>query len=166
MHGTWVWSLIRENSTSRGATKPCEPSRTIAEASLPGVCALQQEKPSQWEAHAPQLGNSPHSPQLEKAHSQQRRPRAANDKKIMIMIKIKELFQFWYRLSSIQSLSCVQLFVTPWTVAHCILVVYKLDVITPLRWCNLLMVSHYPDMDAVPGLSLQDPIWSVPWAPL
>ena len=51
----------------------------------------------------------------------------------MIMIKIKELFQFWYRLSSIQSLSCVRLFVTPWTVARCILVVYKLDVITPLR---------------------------------
>ena len=31
----------------------------------PRACALQQEKPLQWEAHAPQLESSPCSPQLE-----------------------------------------------------------------------------------------------------
>ena len=36
--------------------------------------ALQQEKPPQWEAQAPQLESSPYSLQLEKAHVQQGRP--------------------------------------------------------------------------------------------
>ena len=167
MKGTWVWSLIRENSTFCGATKPCGPSRTtITKVYLPGVCALQQEKPLQWEAHAPHQESSPHPPQLEKAHLQQRRPSAAHDKKIIIMIKIKELFQFWYRVSSVQSLSHVRLFVTPWAAACCILVMYNLGDITPLRWCSPLMVSHYPDIHVVPCLSLQDPTWSGPWAPL
>ena len=35
------------------------------------ACTLQQEKPPQWEACAPQLESSPCSPQLEKAHAQQ-----------------------------------------------------------------------------------------------
>ena len=34
-----------------------------------GACALQQEKPPQWEARAPQPESSPCSPQLEKAHT-------------------------------------------------------------------------------------------------
>ena len=46
------------------------------------ACALQQEKPPQWEAHIPKLENSPHPAQLEKAHKQQRRPSAAKNEKI------------------------------------------------------------------------------------
>ena len=44
------------------------------------ACALQQEQPLQWEARAPQLENSPSLPQLEKACTQQWRPRTANNK--------------------------------------------------------------------------------------
>ena len=41
----------------------------IPKPSLPRACALQQEKPPQWEACAPLLENSPCSLQLEKAHT-------------------------------------------------------------------------------------------------
>ena len=45
------------------------------------AAAPQQERPPQWEAWAPQLESSPApSPQQEKAHVQQRRPRAAKKK--------------------------------------------------------------------------------------
>ena len=47
------------------------PIATTTEARVPRTCALQQEKPSQWEAHTPQLESSPHLQQLEKVHSQQ-----------------------------------------------------------------------------------------------
>ena len=50
-------------------------------ARAPRACALQQEKPPQWEARAPQQ-SSPRSPQLEKARVQQRRPNAAKNKLI------------------------------------------------------------------------------------
>ena len=65
MQGTRVQSLVQEDSTCHGATKPVghgcrspHPERTQAS---------QQEKPPQCEARAPQ--NSPRSPQLEKAHT-------------------------------------------------------------------------------------------------
>ena len=65
---TRVRALVQEDPTCRGATKPVrhnywarEPqllshnfSATTTEASTPRACALQQEKPPQWEAHAPQ----------------------------------------------------------------------------------------------------------------
>ena len=72
---TWVQSLILEDSTCIGATKPVhhnswacglEPWVTITEACAPRVHALQQEKPPQWAACAPQLESSPSSPKLEK----------------------------------------------------------------------------------------------------
>ena len=40
---------------------------TNTEPMLPRTCALQQEEPRQWEAHAPQLRSSPRSPQLDKS---------------------------------------------------------------------------------------------------
>ena len=43
--------------------------------------APQQEKPLPWEAHAPQLGSSPHSSQLEKTHPQQWRSSATIKRK-------------------------------------------------------------------------------------
>ena len=65
MQGTWVWSLVQEDSTCREATKPehrqllslhsraREPQQLKPEC--PGICALQQEKPLQWEVRPPQL---------------------------------------------------------------------------------------------------------------
>ena len=41
---------------------------------------LQQEKPPQWAALTSQLEGSPRSPHLEKAHVQQQRPSAAENK--------------------------------------------------------------------------------------
>ena len=35
------------------------PGAATTEALAPGVCSPQQEKPLQWEAHAPQLESSP-----------------------------------------------------------------------------------------------------------
>ena len=46
---------------------------TATEAWVPGVCALQQEKPPRWEAQVPQLESSFGLPQVEKAWVQQRR---------------------------------------------------------------------------------------------
>ena len=43
---------------------------TTTEARTPRAYAPQQEKPQQWEAHAPQLESSSWTPQLEKAHMQ------------------------------------------------------------------------------------------------
>ena len=59
MQETWVWSLVREDPTCFGATKPMHHSY--------------------W-AHKPQLKRSPGSPQLEKAHMPQQRPNAAKTK--------------------------------------------------------------------------------------
>ena len=44
-----------------------EQLNTALEPACPRVHAAQQEKPPQWEAHAPQLESSPHLLQLEKA---------------------------------------------------------------------------------------------------
>ena len=43
-----------------------------------------KKKPLQWEACARQLENSPHSPQLRKAHMQQGRLSAAKNQQIKI----------------------------------------------------------------------------------
>ena len=44
---------------------------------MPRACALQQEKPPEWEVHALQLESRPLSPQLEKVHAEQWRPSIA-----------------------------------------------------------------------------------------
>ena len=71
VQGTWVWVLVREDLTCRGATEPVRhyywactlepmshnywsPHATTTEARAPRTCAPQQEKLPQWEAHAPQ----------------------------------------------------------------------------------------------------------------
>ena len=91
MQGTQVRSLVWEDPTCRGATKPAShnywacvpqllsPHATTTEAHTPRAHALQQEKPPQWEARTPQQ-SCPRSPQLEKAHAQQQRPNAAKYK--------------------------------------------------------------------------------------
>ena len=92
---TWAWSLVREDSTCRGrgldfwsrriphATEqvsPCavtthasvhepqllSPCAATTEAPAPSACALQQEKPLQWEARQ-WMTSAPRLSQLEKA---------------------------------------------------------------------------------------------------
>ena len=69
MQGTWVRTLVREDPTCRGATKPVchnywacallEPTCHNYWACAPRACAPQQEKPPQWEARAPQRRAAP-----------------------------------------------------------------------------------------------------------
>ena len=76
MQGTQVRALVQEDPTCRGTTKPehhnywaCtlepvshnywSPCATTTEASRPRAHAPQQEKPSQWEARAPQQRVAP-----------------------------------------------------------------------------------------------------------
>ena len=68
MQGTWVQALVQEDPTCRRATKPVhhnywaralDPRATTTEARVPRACALQQEKPPQWEACAPQWRVAP-----------------------------------------------------------------------------------------------------------
>ena len=70
MQGTQVRSLVQEDHTGLRATKPVSHNYWAH--------VLQQEKPQQWGAHAPQLESNLCSPQLEKAHMQQQRPSTAN----------------------------------------------------------------------------------------
>ena len=76
MQGTQVATLAWEDSTCHSANKgpyitTTEPRVETTEACAPTACALQQEKPPQWEAHALQLESSPCSLQLNKACMQQ-----------------------------------------------------------------------------------------------
>ena len=64
MQGTWVWALVWEDShmpQSSWARAPqlLSPHPTTAEAHAPRARAPQQEKPPQWEAHAPQRRVAP-----------------------------------------------------------------------------------------------------------
>ena len=49
MQGTRVWALVCEDPTCRGATRPVSHNYW---ACASGACALQQERPRQWEARA------------------------------------------------------------------------------------------------------------------
>ena len=70
--GTWVQSLVREDSTCHRATKLRAPQ--LLKLTCPRARALQEEKPLQSEPRAPQLESSPCSLQQEKTPSQQQRP--------------------------------------------------------------------------------------------
>ena len=60
------------------------------------MCALQQEKSPQWEAHAPELESSPHLVQLEKACMQQQRPSTAKIDKYQCYTSLKyEVLETW-----------------------------------------------------------------------
>ena len=89
MQGTRVRALVREDPTCCGATKPMHPNYW--------ACALEPASHNYWSPHASSPGStreatamrsprtatksSPCSPQLEKAHAQQRRPNTAKKKK-------------------------------------------------------------------------------------
>ena len=68
MQGTWVRALVQEDPTWPGATEPVhhnywaytlEPASHDYWVHKPRAHALQQEKPPQWEAHAPQRRVAP-----------------------------------------------------------------------------------------------------------
>ena len=68
MQGTQVWTVVREDPTCHGATKPMrhnywacalEPISHNYWAHVPRVHALQQENPPQWEARARQRRVAP-----------------------------------------------------------------------------------------------------------
>ena len=72
IQGTRVQSLVQEDSTCLGATKPmCHNywahMSQLQKPICPRAPAPQLEKLLQWEAQAPQPESSHHSPQLEKA---------------------------------------------------------------------------------------------------
>ena len=54
--------------------KACLPQ--LLKPVCPRACALQEEKPLEWEAHTPQQESRPRSLQLEKSCTQQQRPSA------------------------------------------------------------------------------------------
>ena len=107
MQGTWVWALVQEDPTCRGATKPVRHNYW--------ACALEPASHNYW-ALVPQLlkpaplepvlhkrshcseelhtatKSSPRSPQLEKARVQQRRPNTAKINK-HIFKKTKKILQ-------------------------------------------------------------------------
>ena len=98
MQGTGVRALVREDPTCCGATKPVrhnyracalEPASsnywslcaTTTEARKPRACALQQEKPPQWEARAPQQRVAPALSNYRKTACKQRHNAAKKKKK-------------------------------------------------------------------------------------
>ena len=99
MQGTRVRALVRQDPTCHGATKPrvpqllslhsrtCEPQllspcATTTEACTPRAHALQQREATAMRSPHTAMKSSPHSPQLEKARAQQRRPNTAKNKLI------------------------------------------------------------------------------------
>ena len=79
MQGTQVRALVWEDPTCRGAAGPVSHNSW---ACASGACALQQERPRQWEARAPRWRVAPTHRQLEKAHTQKQRPNTAINKLI------------------------------------------------------------------------------------
>ena len=92
MQETRVRALVWEDPTCRGATKPAchsywacalEPARHNKWAREPRPHALQQEKPPQWEAHAPQRRVGPvHRNWGKPTHSNIEDPRQPKKKKM------------------------------------------------------------------------------------
>ena len=100
LQGTWVRSLVREDPTCCGATKPVShndwactlepvshnywsPRATTIEAHVPRARAPQQEKPLQWQARAPQWRVAP-------ARCNKRKPARSNEDPMQPKIKLKK----------------------------------------------------------------------------
>ena len=77
VQGTWVQFLVQEDPT---CVRQLSPWATTTEPARHRACALQEEKPSQWEAWTLKLESSPPLPQLEKAQEQRQRPTTAKTK--------------------------------------------------------------------------------------
>ena len=81
MQGTWVQSLVWEDCACLKVTKPVHHNywttlqrlpATATEVPVPGVCAAQQEKPPQWEAHGL-------AQRVVLAHCNKRKPACSNE---------------------------------------------------------------------------------------
>ena len=79
IQGTWVQSLVWEDPTCHGAIKPVCHNYC---ARVPQLLKPTRLEPVLCNKRSPctTTKSSPHSPQLEKAHVQQWRPNAANNK--------------------------------------------------------------------------------------
>ena len=75
MQGTQVRALVQEDPTCHGATKPVGHT---TEAHMPRAPCSATREATAMPVHC--MKSSPHSPQLEKTHVQQRRPKAAKNK--------------------------------------------------------------------------------------
>ena len=77
-----VQSLVQEDPTCHGATKPVHhsPCAAATEACMPRHMLHSKKKPLQGEARALQLERRPCSLQLDKTHVQQRRPSVTRNK--------------------------------------------------------------------------------------
>ena len=85
MQGTWVQSLVLEDPTRHGATKPMHHNYWSPRALEP---VLHNKRSHFNEKPAHRNKSSPHSPQLKKAHAQQWRPNTTKNKYIYIFKKI------------------------------------------------------------------------------
>ena len=119
--GTRVLSLVWEDFTSCGTTKAREPQLLSL---CYRACALQQKKPPQWEAQAPQL---------EKAQAKQR-PRATKNKWITKQIKKKknckvrlESYIFLYKARTAYVVCSIQPYLTYCSIISFIWVLYTLE---------------------------------------
>ena len=131
MQGTWARSLVQKDATCCGAAKPVchsywtcalEPSSCNYRAHTPQILkpvhprayALQQKKPPQWEACAPQWRVAP-------ARCNERKPAGSNENPVMNkLINFKNLNNFffnwlpwWIRQSRI-CLQCGRPGFNPW----------------------------------------------------
>ena len=93
MQETWIQSLIQEDPTYCRATKPIHHNYWACALEL----MLHNEKPQQWEAHAPQLERSSRSPQLEKSPCSSKDPARPQINKWNYFLKIK-MFYFGLRV--------------------------------------------------------------------
>ena len=94
MQGTWVPSLVQDDPTCHGATKPVGHKWSH----MPRTHGLQQEKSLQWEACALQLESSPCSLRLEKASGSKEelvQPKIKYIKKKNILWRKDCLFDKW-----------------------------------------------------------------------
>ena len=81
--GIWVQTLIWEDSTCPGITKPVhcnfEPRSRNWKPVRSRAWAPQKQKSPRWETHSPQLESRPQAPHLRKARAQKQRPSAAKN---------------------------------------------------------------------------------------
>ena len=105
MQGTQVRSLVWEDPTCHGATKPrhhnywaCEPQllspcTATTEARTPRACGPQGEAATMRSPRSA-TKSSPHWPQLEKAHAQQWRPNAVGLSEALSCARLSVLYTY------------------------------------------------------------------------
>ena len=133
---TWQCRAPRLDPWSRRTTchSEAKPTGHSNWVHVPRAHVPQREKPLKWEAHARQLQNKPHSPQLEKAHMQQQRPITVKKKiKRKKMENVRNVWEFcitellievtseeWFRVEAIIFfLLVIKIFYNEHAFVHC-----------------------------------------------